>query len=73
MELFCSDWTGEDELKLLRSLEENGYGNWLIIHNVVHCRDYGHGLVFVFRLAVSEDVKKPPEGTYSTCTITIII
>ena len=31
-EVLCGGWTGEDELKLLCSLEENGYGNWL-----VHC------------------------------------
>ncbi len=36
-QLFSKGWTGEDELKLLRSLEENGYGNWLIQYTMKHC------------------------------------
>ena len=29
-ELFCRGWSGKDELRLLRSVERNGYGNWSI-------------------------------------------
>lgn len=26
--LFCEDWTAKEELQLLETVEEFGYGNW---------------------------------------------
>ena len=55
--LFCRGWNGEQELRLLTAIEENGYGNWYAMN------------IFLFTLCINsyrdsigDQLNKSPQG-----------
>ena len=62
-ELFCNGWTGQEELELLRALEENGYGNWSVfLPSSRIIKSFYHTFN---RKSIGEQLEKTPEGLQS--------
>ena len=56
--LFCRGWNGEQELRLLTAIEENGYGNWYAM-NIYNNINF-HALSY--RDSVGDQLNKSPKG-----------
>ena len=70
--LFVEGWTGEDELRLLKAIEDFGYGNWCVSllfpselatltasshHSAIEC--------MFCRVGVGDRIERSAEGTAS--------